>query len=63
MQTHIIFQADKYMLTRLFFSEKSRVRTTKQAAGYYTYTLRFAGLFKLPIPLRFAFGIGVLTIK
>jgi hypothetical protein len=51
------------MLTRLFFSEKSRVRTTKQAAGYYTYTLRFAGLFKLPIPLRFAFGIGVLTIK
>jgi hypothetical protein len=31
--------------------------TPKQAAGYYT--LRFAGLFNLPIPLRFAFGIGV----
>ena len=29
----------------------------KLAAGYYT--LRFAGLFDLPIPLRFAFGIGV----
>jgi hypothetical protein len=29
----------------------------KQAAGYYT--LRFAGLFNLPIPLRFAFRIGV----
>ena len=28
--------------------------------GYYT--LRFAGLFNLPIPLRFAFGIGVSTI-
>ena len=33
----------------------------QQAAGYYT--LRFAGLFNLPIPLRFAFGIGVSTIK
>jgi hypothetical protein len=31
----------------------------QQAAGYYT--LRFAGLFNLPIPLRFAFGIGVST--
>jgi hypothetical protein len=29
----------------------------QQAAGYYT--LRFAGLFSLPIPLRCAFGIGV----
>jgi len=29
----------------------------KQALVYYT--LRFAGLFNLPIPLRFAFGIGV----
>jgi hypothetical protein len=29
----------------------------QQAAVYYT--LRFAGLFNLPIPLRFAFGIGV----
>jgi hypothetical protein len=28
----------------------------RQTAKYYT--LRFAGLFKLPIPLRFAFGIG-----
>jgi hypothetical protein len=33
----------------------------QQAAGYYT--LRFAGLFNLPIPLRFAFGIGVSLIK
>jgi hypothetical protein len=33
----------------------------QQAAGYYT--LRFAGLFNLPIPLRFAFGIGVSTKK
>ena len=33
----------------------------QQAAGYNT--LRFAGLFNLPIPLRFAFGIGVSTIK
>jgi hypothetical protein len=33
----------------------------QQAAGYYT--LRFAGLFNLPIPLRFAFGIGVSRIK
>jgi hypothetical protein len=31
------------------------------AAAYYT--LRFAGLFNLPIPLRFAFGIGVSTIN
>ena len=30
---------------------------SQQATGYYT--LRFAGLFNLPIPLRFAFGIGV----
>jgi hypothetical protein len=29
----------------------------KKTAGYYT--LRFAGLFNLPIPLRYAFGIGV----
>ena len=33
----------------------------QQAAGYYT--LRFAGLFNLPIPLRFAFGIGVSQTK
>jgi hypothetical protein len=33
----------------------------QQAAGYYT--LRYAGLFNLPIPLRYAFGIGVSTIK
>jgi hypothetical protein len=25
----------------------------------YFFTLRVAGLFSLPIPLRFAFGIGV----
>jgi hypothetical protein len=31
------------------------------AVGYYT--LRFAGLFNLPIPLRFAFGIGVSQIN
>jgi len=30
---------------------------SKQALGYYT--LRSAGLFNLPIPIRFAFGIGV----
>jgi hypothetical protein len=30
--------------------------TPKQALGY---NLRFAGLFSLPIPIRFAFGIGV----
>ena len=29
--------------------------------GYHP--LRFAGLFNLPIPLRFAFGIGVSRIK
>jgi len=34
---------------------------SQQGAGYYT--LRFAGLFNLPIPLRFAFGIGVSRIK
>jgi hypothetical protein len=34
---------------------------SQQAAGYYT--LRFAGLFNFPIPLRFAFGIGVSPIK
>jgi hypothetical protein len=34
---------------------------SQQAAGYYT--LRFAGLFNFPIPLRFAFGIGVSRIK
>jgi 3-isopropylmalate dehydrogenase len=33
----------------------------QQAAGYHT--LRFAGLFNLPIPLRCAFGIGVSTMK
>jgi threonylcarbamoyladenosine tRNA methylthiotransferase MtaB len=33
----------------------------QQAVRYYT--LRFAGLFNLPIPLRYAFGIGVSTIK
>jgi hypothetical protein len=33
----------------------------QQAAGYYT--LRVAGLFNLPIPLRLAFGIGVSRIK
>jgi len=27
------------------------------------YTLRFAGLFNLPIPLRCAFGIGVSQIN
>jgi hypothetical protein len=32
-----------------------------QAAEYKT--LRFAGLFNLPIPLRFAFVIGVSTIN
>jgi hypothetical protein len=30
--------------------------TPKQAVESY---LRFAGLFNLPIPLRYAFGIGV----
>src|SRR5664280_1626534 len=34
---------------------------SQQAAGYCT--LRFAGLFNLPIPIRFAFGIGVSQIK
>jgi hypothetical protein len=34
---------------------------SQQAAGYYT--LRFAGLFNFPIPLRFAIGIGVSRIK
>jgi len=29
----------------------------QQAAGYYAS--RFAGLFNLPIPLRYAVGIGV----
>jgi hypothetical protein len=33
----------------------------QQAARYYT--LRVAGLFNLPIPLRLAFGIGVSRIK
>jgi hypothetical protein len=27
------------------------------------HTLRFAGLFNLPIPIRFTFGIGVSQIK
>jgi hypothetical protein len=36
-------------------------QTPQQAAGYQT--LRCAGLFNLPIPLRFAFGIGVSTIE
>jgi hypothetical protein len=31
----------------------------QQAMEYHP--LRFAGLFNLPIPLRCAFGIGVLT--
>ena len=30
---------------------------SQQAAGYYTF--RFAGLFNLPIPIRYAFAIGV----
>ena len=33
----------------------------QQAAGYYT--LRCAGLFNLPITIRFAFGIGVSRIN
>jgi hypothetical protein len=33
---------------------------SQQAAGYYT--LRFAGLFNLPITLRFAFVNGVSQI-
>jgi len=33
----------------------------QQATGYQT--LRLAGLFNLPIPLRFAFGIGVSTMN
>jgi len=37
------------------------IQIPQQAAGYYT--LRFAGLFNLPIPLRFAFGIGVSLIN
>jgi hypothetical protein len=32
-------------------------KTQQQAAGFYN--LRYAGLFNLPIPLRYAFGIGV----
>jgi hypothetical protein len=32
-------------------------------ANFGVHTLRFAGLFNLPIPLRYAFGIGVSTIK
>jgi hypothetical protein len=36
-------------------------KISQQAAGHYT--LRFAGLFNLPIPLRYAFGIGVSAIK
>jgi hypothetical protein len=30
-------------------------------ANFGVHTLRLAGLFNLPIPLRFAFGIGVST--
>jgi anti-sigma regulatory factor (Ser/Thr protein kinase) len=36
---------------------KLRKHIQQQVAGYHT--LRFAGLFNLPIPLRCAFGIGV----
>ena len=34
-----------------------KLRLPWKSHGYYT--LRVAGLFNLPIPLRFAFGIGV----
>jgi hypothetical protein len=30
-------------------------------ASFVVHTLRFAGLFNLPILLRFAFGVGVST--
>jgi hypothetical protein len=40
---------------------ESRVWIAKLAAVYYP--LRFAGLFNLPIPVRFAFGIGVSRIN
>jgi hypothetical protein len=32
-------------------------------ASFGVLTLRFAGLFNFPIPVRFAFGIGVSQIK
>jgi hypothetical protein len=34
------------------------LETVPQQIGRY-YALRYAGLFNLPIPLRYAFGIGV----
>ena len=34
-----------------------KLRLPQKSHGYYT--LLVAGLFNLPIPLRFAFGIGV----
>jgi hypothetical protein len=37
---------------------KAKFENIPQQAAVY-YTLCFAGLFNLPIPLRYAFGIGV----
>jgi len=54
-----------YIILTLIACIKSQSKLWKQipqqAVGYYT--LRFAGLFNLPIPLRNAFGIGVSLIK
>jgi hypothetical protein len=43
--------------------EKFRITGTNPKASFGVRTLRFAGLFNLPIPMRFAFGIGVSQIN
>jgi hypothetical protein len=40
-----------------------RITGMNPKASFGIHTLRCAGLFNLPIPLRFAFGIGVSTIN
>jgi hypothetical protein len=44
-------------------SEYSLITGMNFKASFGIHTLRCAGWFNLPIPLRFAFGIGVSTIK
>jgi uncharacterized protein len=43
--------------------DKKKITGMKQQSKLCKHTLRFAGLFKLPIPQSFAFGIGVSRIN
>jgi hypothetical protein len=47
----------------LFVAYNIKTTGMNPKASFEVHTLRFAGLFNLPIPMRFAFRIGVSQIQ